>query len=89
MLVGRRLVGPVRETPRRAHDPGHRPPAAPLRAADLIAVPERGRIADTGTHRELLARCEAYERLVRSRADTAVLPTGASEAPVPLPDERR
>ncbi|WP_344978901.1 ABC transporter ATP-binding protein [Streptosporangium fragile] len=60
---------------------------ATLRAADLIAVLERGRIADVGTHEELLARCEAYERLVRSQADTTVLLTGAPEAPIPRPSK--
>ncbi len=44
---------------------------------------ERGRIVDTDPCEELLVRCEAYERLVRSQADTAVPPSGASETPVP------
>ncbi|MFD0665883.1 hypothetical protein [Thermocatellispora tengchongensis] len=59
----------------------HRP--ATLRAADAIAVLERGRVVDVGTHEELLARCPAYERLVRSQADTTVSLTGADEAPSP------
>ncbi|WP_440072756.1 hypothetical protein [Streptosporangium sp. OZ121] len=50
---------------------------------------ERGRIVGTDPCEELLARCEACERLVRSQADTAVPPGGASEAPVPRSDERR
>ncbi len=116
MLVKRRLVGLVRDTPVLVLDEtssrldalperdvqvaldraragrtilviAHRP--ATLRAADLIAVLERGRLVDTGTHEELLARCEAYERLVRSQADTAVLLAGTPEAPISLSDERR
>jgi hypothetical protein len=49
-------------------------------AATWTAHTIKGRVVDVGIHEELLARCEAYERLVRSQADTAVLLTGANEA---------
>jgi ABC-type bacteriocin/lantibiotic exporter with double-glycine peptidase domain len=41
-------------------------------AADRIFVLERGRIVGTGTHTELLERCEPYARLVQ--AQTALAP---------------
>ncbi|HEX9882171.1 MAG TPA: ATP-binding cassette domain-containing protein, partial [Hyphomicrobium sp.] len=40
--------------------------------ADLICVMEDGTIAETGTHRELLALGGAYARLVRSQALTEI-----------------
>jgi ATP-binding cassette subfamily B protein len=33
--------------------------------ADQIAVMDQGRLVDTGTHEELLGRCELYARLAR------------------------
>jgi ATP-binding cassette subfamily B protein len=38
-----------------------------LAGADLIVVMEQGRVADSGTHQELLARCETYASLWRSQ----------------------
>jgi ABC-type multidrug transport system ATPase subunit len=38
-------------------------------AADRIAVLVDGRIVDTGTHDELLGRCEPYAVLVRDHRD--------------------
>ncbi|WP_049575929.1 ABC transporter ATP-binding protein [Streptomyces sp. SBT349] len=35
-----------------------------LQLADRIAVLDAGRLADTGTHEELVARCELYRRLL-------------------------
>jgi ATP-binding cassette subfamily C protein CydC len=62
---------------------------ATLRAADLIAVLDRGRVVDVGTHEELLARCEVYERLVRSQADASALLTGVPETTGPAHMEGR
>ncbi|MBA3824834.1 MAG: ABC transporter ATP-binding protein [Ktedonobacterales bacterium] len=36
---------------------------AAAQSADRILVVADGRIADTGTHQELLARCPVYQRL--------------------------
>jgi putative ABC transport system ATP-binding protein len=35
-------------------------------AADLVVVVDRGRVVDVGSHRELLSRCEVYQRLFAS-----------------------
>ncbi len=50
-----------------------------LRLADRIAVVERGRVLDQGTHRELMERCDAYRRLVGGPGDDA---EGLAAAPV-------
>ncbi|WP_019630162.1 ABC transporter ATP-binding protein [Actinomadura atramentaria] len=55
----------------------HRP--STLRLADRIAVLHRGRVLDTGTHEELLARCAHY-RALASGGDPA-----APEPDEPLP----
>ena len=34
-----------------------------ITGADQICVLEQGRLADMGTHEELLNRCEAYQKL--------------------------
>jgi ABC-type multidrug transport system fused ATPase/permease subunit len=39
----------------------HRP--ATLRLADRILVMNGGRVADFGTHQQLLERCDVYQRL--------------------------
>jgi ABC-type multidrug transport system fused ATPase/permease subunit len=39
--------------------------------ADDVIYLERGRVVDHGTHAELLARCEGYERLVTAYAREA------------------
>ncbi|MFH0176250.1 ABC transporter ATP-binding protein [Streptomyces cacaoi] len=39
--------------------------------ADRILVVDEGRLLDTGTHDELMARCEAYARLVEPWSETA------------------
>ncbi|MFJ4523098.1 ABC transporter ATP-binding protein [Streptomyces sp. NPDC088810] len=54
--------------------------------ADRIIVVDRGRIAETGRHEELLARGGAYARLHRSQNST-VLDTG--ELRMPLWEERQ
>ena len=38
-----------------------------VRTADRIVVMEQGGVADIGTHAELLARCELYQRLVQTQ----------------------
>ncbi|HEX2313257.1 MAG TPA: ABC transporter ATP-binding protein, partial [Thermomonospora sp.] len=44
-----------------------------LRGADLVAVLDQGRIADVGSHADLLARCAPYRSLVQAQADAAAL----------------
>ncbi|WP_385925697.1 ABC transporter ATP-binding protein [Tenggerimyces flavus] len=46
-----------------------------LRLADRIAVLDRGRVVDVGTHAELLARCPHYRTLLHNPADFPY-PTG-------------
>ncbi|WP_406008163.1 ABC transporter ATP-binding protein/permease [Streptomyces sp. NBC_00637] len=43
--------------------------------ADRILVVDEGRLLDAGTHDELMARCEAYTRLVEPWSETARRPT--------------
>jgi subfamily B ATP-binding cassette protein MsbA len=40
---------------------------ATVLSADMIVVMNSGRIVDTGTHKELLARCELYAHLYRTQ----------------------
>ncbi|WP_241562047.1 ABC transporter ATP-binding protein [Streptomyces hoynatensis] len=51
-----------------------------LQLADRIAVLEAGRLVDTGTHEELVARCGLYRRLLADPAELA----GAGRDPVGL-----
>ena len=46
---------------------------ATLRNADRLVVIEKGRIAETGTHRELLMRNGIYANLVMAQRQTAKL----------------
>ena len=46
-----------------------------MRAADAIVVLEDGSIADTGTHEQLLERCELYRRML----DASVIDPTATE----------
>src|SRR5262249_54563694 len=49
-----------------------------LRLADRVAMLDRGRIVDTGTHADLVGRCPAYRSLVTGdRADAADPADGA------------
>jgi ATP-binding cassette subfamily B protein len=53
-----------------------------LRGADLVAVIDRGRIADIGSHADLLARCDPYRSLVKAQTDAAaLLAAGPAEGP--------
>ncbi|MFE7934658.1 ABC transporter ATP-binding protein [Streptomyces sp. NPDC057456] len=47
--------------------------------ADRILVVDEGRLLDAGTHDELMARCEAYTRLVEPWSETARRTTAAAE----------
>ncbi|NDG64890.1 MAG: hypothetical protein EBY29_15720 [Planctomycetes bacterium] len=40
-------------------------------AADRIIVMDRGRIIDSGTHTELLVRCDVYARLAKAQMQSA------------------
>ena len=40
-----------------------------IRSADLIVVMDAGRVVETGKHEELLARGEAYARLVMAQVE--------------------
>ena len=40
---------------------------ASVQDADMIVVLDNGRIADCGTHEELLARCEIYREVYQSQ----------------------
>jgi ATP-binding cassette subfamily B protein len=53
-----------------------------LQLADRIAVLDGGRLLDTGTHEELLARCPLYVTLVSGPGDDA---EGAAPQPQPQP----
>ena len=49
-----------------------------VRDATRIAVLDEGRVADTGTHSEVLGRCALYRRLWHARAgDVVDLPVEA------------
>ncbi|MGQ0520179.1 MAG: ABC transporter ATP-binding protein [Actinomycetota bacterium] len=56
-----------------------------LRLASRIAVVDEGVVVDTGTHAELLARCELYRQLLSGPGDDvdSVGPPDAAPAPVP------
>ena len=41
--------------------------------ADLILLLEEGRLVDSGTHQELMARCESYRKMVRVQMGGATL----------------
>jgi subfamily B ATP-binding cassette protein MsbA len=55
-----------------------------VQRADLICLMDAGRIAETGTHAELLARDGAYARLCRSQS---LLADADGEAPAATPTE--
>ena len=42
-----------------------------ITGADQICVLEQGRLADMGTHEELLNRCEAYQKLWHAAESSA------------------
>ena len=48
--------------------------------ADTVVYVERGRVLDTGTHLELLARCAPYARIVSAYADDAQVRADAKAA---------
>lgn len=52
---------------------------AAVRRADQIAVMDEGRIAEIGTHDELIARGGVYEELYRTQLDSQIL--GSEDAP--------
>ena len=49
---------------------------ASIRNADKIVVLHQGRIADTGTHCELLQRCNIYKEICQSQLDTEEVANG-------------
>ncbi|WP_428957779.1 ABC transporter ATP-binding protein [Streptomyces sp. cg35] len=65
-----------------------------LRLADRIAVPEAGRVLDTGTHEELTARCPRYRQLILGEPAEGptvgpapmTAPAGEPPAVSPVPD---
>jgi ATP-binding cassette subfamily B protein len=76
--TAQRILGPMRRlmagraTIVIAHD------LLTVREATRIAVLDEGRVADTGTHAELLSRCALYRRLWEARGgDVADLPVEA------------
>lgn len=64
-----------------------------LQLADRIAVLERGRLLDLGTHEELEARCPRYRALITDpeagRADRQPSPDTASDDPATLAEPER
>ena len=40
---------------------------ASVQDADMIVVMENGQIADTGTHEQLLSRCDIYQEVYESQ----------------------
>lgn len=56
-----------------------------VRAADLIAVVDNGRVVEFGTHDGLLARGGAYAALVRAQVTTGKRPLPVSTPPVNTP----